>query len=430
MQREAPCAAHPRPAGGRARSLSSAAGWPPPLPRGRRRRRGSAARGPARSRFAPAVATAGAVAALLYLVYRPWFLNYDARYALLWARDLCARLHAGVHGRLRAHAAPAADRVQPARAAVRRRRRRSSSWLAVLLVLRRAGVPHLPPRRRAVLAVGGRWWRRWSSSPARRSSATRCSPTRTSRSRCSSSARCCSRRGARAAGRAVLAVLARRRPAAARGVGAGRPLLAVGVARRAAARERALLAALVAAAPRAVGRLGLAGHRRPAALAARHGRPRRWPTTAAARSPRCPYWTAQYFGYALREPLVLGVPIGLAFAWFHARRGGGPAARRRGGDGRRVRRRPAVRPAADPPLHRHARPCCCASSTASRWPAGRCCRAGRARRGWLVAGGRRRAALGRLPAVARATCSRPSSAASTATARSTATCSGPARRPP
>ena len=33
-----------------------------------------------------------------------------------------------------------------------------------------------------------------------------------------------------------------------------------------------------------------------------------------------PYWTAQYFGYALREPLVLGVPIGLAFAWFHARR--------------------------------------------------------------------------------------------------------------
>jgi hypothetical protein len=33
-----------------------------------------------------------------------------------------------------------------------------------------------------------------------------------------------------------------------------------------------------------------------------------------------PYWTAQYFGYALREPLVLGVPIGLVFAWFHARR--------------------------------------------------------------------------------------------------------------
>ena len=39
------------------------------------------------------------------------------------------------------------------------------------------------------------------------------------------------------------------------------------------------------------------------------------------RSPEdVPYWTAQYFGYALREPLLLGLPIGLAFAWMHARR--------------------------------------------------------------------------------------------------------------
>ncbi|MGH2948484.1 MAG: hypothetical protein ACRDPC_19865 [Solirubrobacteraceae bacterium] len=38
------------------------------------------------------------------------------------------------------------------------------------------------------------------------------------------------------------------------------------------------------------------------------------------RSPgQVPYWTAQYFGFALREPLVIGVPIGLAFAWLHAR---------------------------------------------------------------------------------------------------------------
>jgi hypothetical protein len=39
------------------------------------------------------------------------------------------------------------------------------------------------------------------------------------------------------------------------------------------------------------------------------------------RSPaQVPYWTAQYFGYALREPLVLGVPIGLVFAWLYARK--------------------------------------------------------------------------------------------------------------
>src|SRR3954454_520962 len=38
--------------------------------------------------IAPAVATVAAGAVLLRLVYEPWFLNYDARYALLWARDV------------------------------------------------------------------------------------------------------------------------------------------------------------------------------------------------------------------------------------------------------------------------------------------------------------------------------------------------------
>src|SRR5215208_4202770 len=39
-------------------------------------------------RFAPAAATSGIVAVLLEVVYRPWFGNYDARYALLWAQDV------------------------------------------------------------------------------------------------------------------------------------------------------------------------------------------------------------------------------------------------------------------------------------------------------------------------------------------------------
>jgi hypothetical protein len=39
------------------------------------------------------------------------------------------------------------------------------------------------------------------------------------------------------------------------------------------------------------------------------------------RSPEdVPYWTAQYFGYALREPMVVGVPMGLVFAWMYTRR--------------------------------------------------------------------------------------------------------------
>src|SRR3954452_14946054 len=43
---------------------------------------------PPLARWAPMLVTVAGVAALLWLVYRPWFLNYDARYSLLWARDL------------------------------------------------------------------------------------------------------------------------------------------------------------------------------------------------------------------------------------------------------------------------------------------------------------------------------------------------------
>ena len=39
------------------------------------------------------------------------------------------------------------------------------------------------------------------------------------------------------------------------------------------------------------------------------------------RSPdQVPYWTLKYFGYALREPLLVGVPIGLGFAWIYRRK--------------------------------------------------------------------------------------------------------------
>ena len=41
-----------------------------------------------RHRLLPALGTVVGVAVLLRLVYEPWFLNYDARYALVWARDI------------------------------------------------------------------------------------------------------------------------------------------------------------------------------------------------------------------------------------------------------------------------------------------------------------------------------------------------------
>src|SRR5437762_8950648 len=39
-------------------------------------------------RFVLPAAVIVGVAGLLRVVYGPWYLNYDARYALLWARDL------------------------------------------------------------------------------------------------------------------------------------------------------------------------------------------------------------------------------------------------------------------------------------------------------------------------------------------------------
>jgi hypothetical protein len=39
-----------------------------------------------------------------------------------------------------------------------------------------------------------------------------------------------------------------------------------------------------------------------------------------------PYWTAKFFGFTLREPMVVAVPIGMAFAWRHRDRLGREAA--------------------------------------------------------------------------------------------------------
>ena len=39
-------------------------------------------------RALPAAATILFVAVLMWVIYDPWYLNYDARYALDWARDI------------------------------------------------------------------------------------------------------------------------------------------------------------------------------------------------------------------------------------------------------------------------------------------------------------------------------------------------------
>ena len=72
------------------------------------------------------------VALLLRLVYGPWYLNYDARYALLWARDLMRGLTPEYAADFAPDAAPARDRRLDPRDAVRRRRRPLMLWLILL----------------------------------------------------------------------------------------------------------------------------------------------------------------------------------------------------------------------------------------------------------------------------------------------------------
>ena len=198
----------------------------------------SGTRAAALRRALPGVGVAVAVAALVRLVYAPWYGNYDVRYALLWARDLAARSHARLRGRVRADAAPAVDRVELARgcrsATAPARRwccwRWSASarscgscsgwaqelftpWVGAIAALRRAHPAGDRARRAAGLpgrAVRGARDRRGAARGA------------------AAAARDRRAGGARAGG-----------AAAARGLGALGPLRAVPVARRDAARARA-----------------------------------------------------------------------------------------------------------------------------------------------------------------------------------------------
>jgi hypothetical protein len=84
-------------------------------------------------------------------------------------------------------------------------------------------------------------------------------------------------------------------------------------------RERAGLVGLTALAPVlwALGDLAVTGD----ALHSLHGTANLAEAAGRRRSiDIAPYWTLKYFGSTLREPLVIGIPIGLAFAWLHRRR--------------------------------------------------------------------------------------------------------------
>jgi hypothetical protein len=265
---------------------------------------------------APAVAIVG-TAVLLRFVYHPWYLNYDARYALLWAGDLWNGfrpdygtafaptphpLQTGVS--FLVHPFPASDQLMTwvillsfgvlVWLVYRLGAQLFSTWAGVVAA---AVVLTRPALQRdallayqdipfAALIVGA------VLLEARRP-----------------------RRGALVL--AVLAVAGLLRPEAWFLSG----LYVLYLWPTVAARTRALFCAVAATAPLIwmVSDLLIAHD----ALHSLHG------TAALADEQdrrrhisQVPYWTVQYFGFTLREPLLVGVPIGLAFAWLYRRRAG------------------------------------------------------------------------------------------------------------
>jgi hypothetical protein len=270
------------------------------------------------ARWLPAVATIVGVAALMYLVYDPWYLNYDARYALLWAHDLW-------HGFTPEYTADYAPTPHPLQMAVssvalpfgdgadrvmaaitllcfgalvwlvyRLGARLFTPWagaLAALVVFTRPAI-----ERDAVLA--------YQDLPfeALIVGAVLLEATKP-------------KRGVPVL--AVLAVAGLLRPEA--WVLSGLYVIYLWAGRTWADRARLVAVALIAPVVWAASDWIITGD----PLHSLHGTSELAVSNDRRRSiTQVPRWGAQYLAFTLREPLILGVPIGMAFAWLYRRRQG------------------------------------------------------------------------------------------------------------
>ena len=267
-------------------------------------------------RLAPAAATSVLVVIALDLIYGPWFLNYDARYALLWAQDL-ANGHAPEY---EADFAPTPRPLQTALGLLALPFGAASDDVLVFATLLAFGaLVYL------AFALGKELFSPWVGVVAALVVLTRPAMERDA---------LLAYQDVPFAALVIGAVLAEaRRPKRGTAVlvllavaGLLRPeawvlsgLYLLWIWRDSDNAGRAAAVALAAAAPLiwAAGDWTVTGD----PLHSLHGTADLAIANERRRSVTdVPYWTAQYFGYALREPLVLGVPIGLVFAWFHARR--------------------------------------------------------------------------------------------------------------
>jgi len=274
-----------------------------------------------------ALSTVVGVAALLRVVYHPWYLNYDARYALLWARDLVR----GLKPDYTADYAPTPHPLETAVSVLATPFGDSGDQLMLWLILLAFGLLVWLTYR-----LGAELFSPWVGVVAALVVLTRPALERDAllgyqdtafavlivaavlleaRKR---EAKPVASEARQMRGEAVLALLVV--------AGLMRPeawvlggLYVLWMWPAAENRRRVRLAALAALAPLlwALSDWFVTGD----PLHSLHGTAKLAEAVDRRREiDQAPYWTAQYFGYTLREPLVVGIPIGLAFAWRFRRR--------------------------------------------------------------------------------------------------------------
>jgi hypothetical protein len=273
------------------------------------------ARAALRRALPPAAAILG-VAVVLRLVYQPSHLNYDARYALLWARDLWHGLRPGYTEAFAPTPHPLSTAVSSLALPFGQDGDQLITWIVLLSfgalgwLVFRLGAELFSPLAGAVAALAV------LTRPALQRDALLAYQDVPFAALVVGAVLLEAQRRRRGAPVLVLLALAGLlRPEA--WVLSGLYFLYLWPA--ASPRARAALAALVALAPLIWAATDwlvtgdpLHSLHGTAALAEEAGRRRH--------IEQVPYWTAQYFGFALREPLLVGVPLGLAFAWLHRRR--------------------------------------------------------------------------------------------------------------
>jgi hypothetical protein len=269
----------------------------------------------ARLRFLPALGTVVGVAVLLKIVYAPWFLNYDARYALVWARDLARGLTPDYDAPFAPTPHPLETLVSLVAVPFETGGDAIMLWATLLCFGALVWVAY---------RLGEELFSPWVGLVTALVVLTRPALERDALIGYQDSAFALVivsavllearqlRRGVPVL--LLLALAGLMRPEAWALAG----LYTLYLWRDATPRERAIYAGLTALAPVlwSLADLAVTGD----ALHSLHGTADLAETADRRRDPLTgPYWAAKYLGYALREPLVIGVPIGLAFAWRHAR---------------------------------------------------------------------------------------------------------------